>query len=138
MHMKMGIMFNWFTTTLSCWKLLKKAPKRVNKAKKELAYQLFVTPYVLVWRQNVPQSVKDWATGLITGIFSIYNSIICVYLMFLLIYIYIYINKNSKAGIKLNLSEDGQYLKVTDVCDVHNHEFSKVYKFKHYKLNQSY
>ena len=132
----MGIMFNWFTTTLRCWKLLKKAPKRVNKAKKELAYQLFVTPYVLVWRQNVPQSVKDWVRGLIMGIFSIYNSIICVYLMFLLIYSTI--KQNCKAGIKLNLSEDDQYLKVTDVCDVHNHEVSKVYKFKHYKLNQSY
>ena len=132
----MGIMFNWFTTTLRRWKLLKKAPKRVNKAKKELAYQLFVTPYVLVWRQNVPQSVKHWARGLITGIVSIYNSIICVYLMFLLIYSTI--KQNCKAGIKLNLSEDDQYLKVTDVCEVHNHEASKVYKFKHYKLNQSY
>ena len=83
MHMKMGIMFKWFTTTLRRWKLLKKAPK-VNKAKKELAYQLLFTraPYcdVLVWRQNVPQSVKDRARGLITGIFSIYNGIICGYL----------------------------------------------------------
>ena len=129
----MGIMFNWFTTTLRRWKLLNKAPKRVNKAKKELAYQLFVTPYVLVWRQNVPQSVKDWAKGLITGIFSIYNSKICVYLMFLLIYNTI--KQKCKAGIKLNLSEDDQYLKVTDVCDVDNHEVSKVYKLKHYKLN---
>ena len=58
------------------------------------------------------------------------------YLMFLLIYSTV--KQNCKAGIKLNLSEDDQYLKVMDVCDVHNHEVSKVYKFKHYKLNQSY
>ena len=49
--------------------------------------------------------------------------------MFLLIYSTV--EQNCKAGIKLNLSEDSQYLKVTDVCDVHNHEVSKVYKFKH-------
>ena len=80
MHMKIGIMFNWFTMTLRCWKLLKKAPKRVNKAKKELAYQLLFTPYVLVWRQKVPQSVKDRARGLITGMFSIYNgSNLCLF-----------------------------------------------------------
>ena len=84
---------------------------------------------MLVWRQNVPQSVMDRARGLITSIFSICNGIICVYLMFLLIYSTV--KQNCKAGIKLNLSEDGQYLEVTDVCDVHNHEVSKVYKFKH-------
>ena len=44
--------------------------------------------------------------------------------------------QNCKAGIKLNLSEDGQYLEVTDACNVHNHEISKVYRFKHYKLNR--
>ena len=82
----MGIMFNWFTTTQTL-EVAKKAPKRVNKAKKELAYQLFFTPYVLVWRQNVPQSVKYRARVLITGIFSICNGIICVYLMFLLLYL---------------------------------------------------
>ena len=40
------------------------------------------------------------------------------------------IKQNCRAGIKLNLSEDGQYLEVTDVCNVHNHEVSKVYNFK--------
>ena len=38
MHMKMGIMFNWFIMTLGCCKLLKRVPKRVNKAKTELVY----------------------------------------------------------------------------------------------------
>ena len=38
--------------------------------------------------------------------------------------------QNCKAGIKLNLSEDGQYLEVKDVSDVHNHEVSKVCKLK--------
>ena len=46
--------------------------------------------------------------------------------------------QNCKAGIKLNLIKDSQYLEVMDVCDVHNHEVSKVYKSKHYKLNRSY
>ena len=41
-----------------------------------------------------------------------------------------YIKHNCRAGIKFNLSEDGQYLEVTNVCDVHNHEVSKVYNFK--------
>ena len=63
-YMKMGIMFNWFTTTQTL-EAAKKTPKRVNKAKKELAYQLFFTPYVLVWRQNVPWSVKYRARDLI-------------------------------------------------------------------------
>ncbi|XP_065894026.1 uncharacterized protein [Dysidea avara] len=35
------------------------------------------------------------------------------------------IKQNCKACIKLNLSEDGQYLEVTDVCNTHNHEVSK-------------
>ena len=43
--------------------------------------------------------------------------------MFLLIYSTV--KQNCKAGIKLNLSEDGQYLEVTDVCDVHNHAWSQ-------------
>ena len=70
--------------------------------------QLFFTraPYcdVLVWRQNVPQSVKDRARGFITGIFSysIYNGIICGYLMFLLIYSTV--KRNCKASIKLNMA----------------------------------
>ena len=53
--------------------------------------------------------------------------------MFLLIFSTV--KQNCKAGIKLNLSEDGQYLEVTNVCDVHNHEVSKVCNFK---LNQTY
>ena len=44
--------------------------------------------------------------------------------MFLLIYSTV--KQNCKPGIKLNLSEDGQYLEVMNVCDVHNHEVSKV------------
>ena len=50
--------------------------------------------------------------------------------MFLLLYlsdlsmtigflIYSTVKQNCKAGIKLNLSEDGQYLEVMDVCNVH-------------------
>ncbi|XP_065901369.1 uncharacterized protein [Dysidea avara] len=35
------------------------------------------------------------------------------------------IKQNCKACIKLNLSEDGQYLEITDVCNTHNHEVSK-------------
>ena len=54
--------------------------------------------------------------------------VLSVFLMILSIYSTV--KQNCKAGIKLNLSEDGQYLEVTDVCDVHNHEVSKVYKFK--------
>ena len=78
---------------------------------------------MLAWRQNVVK--PDLARGLITGMLIVCNGTIC--LMFLLIYSTV--KQNCKAGFKLNLSEDGQYLEVTDVCDVHLHEVSKVYKF---------
>ena len=51
--MKMGIMFNWFITTLGHWKLLKKGAKRSKQGKDGVSL-LFFTPYMLVWRQNVP------------------------------------------------------------------------------------
>ena len=71
--------------------------------------QLFFTlaPYcdVLVWRQNVPQSVKigpEALSQVYIGIFSIYNGIICGYLMFLLIYSTV--KRNCKTGVKLNVA----------------------------------
>ena len=41
-------------------------------------------------------------------------------------FLYSTIKQDCKAGIKLGLSEDGQYLVVTEVNEEHNHNVSKV------------
>lgn len=67
--MKMGIKFNWFIMTHKCWKLLKRVPKRINKAKRELVYYSL---HLMCLFGGKTFTIKDLARGLITGMLSSY------------------------------------------------------------------
>ena len=41
------------------------------------------------------------------------------------------LKRDCLAGIKLSLSEDGQHLIVTSICEDHNHDVTKYFTHKH-------
>ena len=67
--MRMGIVFNWFRTTLGCWKLLRRITKRVNKAKRELAYY-FYTLHACLGAKHSIVAITNLVRGLIAGMLS--------------------------------------------------------------------
>ena len=78
---------------------------------------IICTSHVILVESNL--KAKDLARGLATGMYIVPKLVFTLN-------VYSTIKQNCKAGIKLNLSLDGQYLEVTDVCNTHNHEVSKV------------
>ena len=46
------------------------------------------------------------------------------------------LKRDCPAGIKLSLSEDGQHLIVTSICEDHNHDVTKVLYTQTYHTNR--